>query len=407
MDHRGTVVAITDANANIQTSYTQDAFGRQLASVGGADPAVPNILGYQTNWTVLQIGGKWYGISKYRIYDFELGVFISWDLLRFINRYRAFSNNPVNQVDRDGLEDSEPNQHLFWYVIKDSETIFPTPPPPPARPPTPPGTRPPYALENPGVPFVPGQPVGSTQTGVDPNTLRAGDQKTLDPRSYPRPSEDNITSQVNSEGYLTNTTHRTTQAIDDRRPVDVEIKPDATGKGPPLDDLQIRNGPNAGSTPRGLRERVPTGTRVCGWFGKAFLAVNIYETIVDVGEGAMESNRTGSLQPFARSVAREAGGWAAGYAGSLEGAEVGLAFGFETGPGAFAFAAIGAVIGGIIGYTGVDAMFSNPDGTLADVLKDPTVQELKIDLHNAYNIEDYDERNKALRNIVLKYDLGE
>lgn len=105
MDHRGTVYAITDQNQNIQLLYSMDSFGRFLAAIGGADPNVPNDVIYQSNWLTLQIGGRWYGISRYRIYDFELGIFLQRDFLPYLNKYRAFSNNPVKQIDRNGLGD--------------------------------------------------------------------------------------------------------------------------------------------------------------------------------------------------------------------------------------------------------------------------------------------------------------
>jgi hypothetical protein len=49
------------------------------------------------------IGGKLYGLSRYRVYDPELGTFLSRDFLRYMNKYRCWTNNPVGQVDKDGL----------------------------------------------------------------------------------------------------------------------------------------------------------------------------------------------------------------------------------------------------------------------------------------------------------------
>lgn len=60
-------------------------------------------LTYQANWLTLNIGSRSYGLSKYRIYDPELGIFLSRDFLPYLNLYRAWSNNPVGQVDPSGL----------------------------------------------------------------------------------------------------------------------------------------------------------------------------------------------------------------------------------------------------------------------------------------------------------------
>jgi hypothetical protein len=53
----------------------------QLVGFGGENPAVPNSLIYQANWLTLQIGGKWLGFSPGRIYDIEIGAFLSRDPL--------------------------------------------------------------------------------------------------------------------------------------------------------------------------------------------------------------------------------------------------------------------------------------------------------------------------------------
>lgn len=106
-DLRGTAYAVTDENESVQLNYAQDAFGRELAAPGGTDPAVPNDLIYQTNWLTLNIGGKSYQLSRYRLYMAELGIFLSRDFLPYRNKYRAWSNYPVGQVDKDGRESTE------------------------------------------------------------------------------------------------------------------------------------------------------------------------------------------------------------------------------------------------------------------------------------------------------------
>lgn len=107
MDHRGTAYVVADESQNSQITYALDSFGKSLSSAGGTDPSVPNELIYQTNWLTLNIGNRTYGLSKYRIYDPELGIFLSRDFLPYLNKYRAWSNNPVGQVDKNGLASSD------------------------------------------------------------------------------------------------------------------------------------------------------------------------------------------------------------------------------------------------------------------------------------------------------------
>ena len=55
---------------------------------------------YQANWLTLQIGSKWYGVSQFRIYDFETGTFLSRDLLKSLNKYRAFRYGAFGEFGR-------------------------------------------------------------------------------------------------------------------------------------------------------------------------------------------------------------------------------------------------------------------------------------------------------------------
>jgi hypothetical protein len=86
MDHRGTVAAVTDVNQSTLLTYTQDAFGRQLAGIGGSTPAVPNELIYQTNWRTPLIGGQYYWFSPSRIGDPIIGRFLGRDQLPILTR---------------------------------------------------------------------------------------------------------------------------------------------------------------------------------------------------------------------------------------------------------------------------------------------------------------------------------
>src|ERR1043165_1661636 len=110
MDHRGTVYAVSDAAGAGQLTYTQDAFGRQIAPVGGANPAVPNDNIYQTNWKTMEFGSQRLMLSKYRVDDPSTGVFGSRDLTGTAdgsNQYIYCHANPVNDSDVNGLWDVE------------------------------------------------------------------------------------------------------------------------------------------------------------------------------------------------------------------------------------------------------------------------------------------------------------
>jgi RHS repeat-associated protein len=135
LDHRGTAYKVADSEGATQLEYTLDAFGRQLAAPTGLDANVPNDLVYQTNWLTIKVGGEWYGLSRFRLYDPATGVFLRRDFLRHLNRYRAWSNSPIRQVDRDGLVDAD--------------TMDERPPPPRAEDPPPkqPGASPSLQLD--------------------------------------------------------------------------------------------------------------------------------------------------------------------------------------------------------------------------------------------------------------------
>jgi hypothetical protein len=105
MDHRGTAYKVTDEAGATQIAYTLDAFGRELAAPTGLDPTVPNDLAYQTNWLTIKVAGRSLGLSRFRLYDPANAVFLRRDFLRYLNKYRCWSNNPPGQVDRDGLAD--------------------------------------------------------------------------------------------------------------------------------------------------------------------------------------------------------------------------------------------------------------------------------------------------------------
>ena len=185
MDHRGSVYATVDNGQNTQLTYTTDAFGRQLAGVGGAVPTLPNDLIAQSNVRMRQIGGKWYLIFRYRIVPVDEAAFTSRDFLGYFNKYRLWSNNPANQVDRDGLA---------------SATATPTAPSTPA-----PGvTAPSAATTNPSPP------------STDPNETGIFKIQTIQPQNEPQNYDYDDTSASETSDALreaTQPTHDALQAV--------------------------------------------------------------------------------------------------------------------------------------------------------------------------------------------------
>jgi hypothetical protein len=118
-DQRGTVHAVTDRSQRILLSYVQDAYGRTLAGVGGSGPSVPNDLIYQTNWLTFDLGGTRYAVAPARIVVLAAGVFTSRDILPGLNKYRAWSSNPVQQVDVAGLQDVDSGRGRWELLLAD------------------------------------------------------------------------------------------------------------------------------------------------------------------------------------------------------------------------------------------------------------------------------------------------
>lgn len=147
MDHRGTGhVLLDNTGAEIGRRY-YDAFGVILGETG----SWPVDLAYQTNWQTIKIGSKWWGLSAARMYDFASGVFSQRDPVPnmikvidmsdahvlgvfentklaeaallgvfashndhaayakwFMNTYRAWSDDPISQIDITGLSGYDP-----------------------------------------------------------------------------------------------------------------------------------------------------------------------------------------------------------------------------------------------------------------------------------------------------------
>ena len=102
-DGAGNVTTLTNSSGAVVGSYAYDAFGNTVASSGVAASQNP----YRFS-TKEQIGGLYsYG---YRFYAPGLGRWINRDPIREAggtNIYAFVSNNPVNRVDRRGLDARE------------------------------------------------------------------------------------------------------------------------------------------------------------------------------------------------------------------------------------------------------------------------------------------------------------
>jgi RHS repeat-associated protein len=74
-----------------------------------------------------------------------------------------------------------------------------------------------------------------------------------------------------------------------------------------------------------------------------------------------ESRRAGSAGPVIKQVAKEAGGWGGAQLGAMAGAELGGLVGIETGPFAVVTGLAGSMIGGVLGYLGVEVSIDAPE----------------------------------------------
>ena len=94
--------------------------------------------------------------------------------------------------------------------------------------------------------------------------------------------------------------------------------------------------------------------RVVGRVGRVLTAVGVIVTVHDVAQAARTSVATKSMKPLGAEAVRQLGGWGGALAGSKIGFSVGALFGIETGPGAIATGALGAIVFGAMGYFGAD-----------------------------------------------------
>jgi YD repeat-containing protein len=76
-DHRGTAHVLLDQTGAEVGRRQYDAFGVILSETG----SWPVDYAYQANWLTVMIGGKWWGLSAARLYDFATGRFTQRDPL--------------------------------------------------------------------------------------------------------------------------------------------------------------------------------------------------------------------------------------------------------------------------------------------------------------------------------------
>ncbi len=121
MDHRGTAYVLLDETGTEIGRRWYDAFGVLLGSAG----SWPVDLGYQTNWLSFNIGGKWWGLSLARVYDFAIGRFTQRDPIRApgSNAYVYAGNAPINFIDPTGaviITDCPIDDYLLYQKLVDA-----------------------------------------------------------------------------------------------------------------------------------------------------------------------------------------------------------------------------------------------------------------------------------------------
>lgn len=100
-DRRGSIIGLTDGAEDLEASYVYDPWGNV---VGGEDGGIENPFRYTGREHDLESGLAYH---RARYYDPGVGRFISRDpigLAGELNPYAYASGDPVNRVDRDGLQ---------------------------------------------------------------------------------------------------------------------------------------------------------------------------------------------------------------------------------------------------------------------------------------------------------------
>jgi len=118
-DHLGSVIAITDENADIVEQYGYDAWGRVSVYDGDGMPLTESAIGNRYAFQGREYSWKT-GLYYFRArwYDPIVGRWLSKDPIGIsggLNLYAFVGNNPVNYIDPVGLEEvSQPSQEP-WY----------------------------------------------------------------------------------------------------------------------------------------------------------------------------------------------------------------------------------------------------------------------------------------------------
>ena len=103
-DHRGTVVRLTDENADVTAYYSYNAWGVPLREEETSP--VGSRWHYSSNWIDLKDSDGELVLSPARLYSAADARFVQRDMLGFVdglNLYRAFGNNPPKYLDVLGL----------------------------------------------------------------------------------------------------------------------------------------------------------------------------------------------------------------------------------------------------------------------------------------------------------------
>jgi RHS repeat-associated protein/uncharacterized repeat protein (TIGR01451 family) len=95
-DALGSIRGLTDASGAVTGTYAYDSFGKPAAA--NAAPSRSTFTGYQYD----QTSGLYYAGARY--YDPNTGRFLSEDPIPAVNGYPYAGNDPVNNVDVNGME---------------------------------------------------------------------------------------------------------------------------------------------------------------------------------------------------------------------------------------------------------------------------------------------------------------
>jgi RHS repeat-associated protein len=108
-DKTGNILSITDSGGNVVASYSYDPFG---LVIGRSGTTVPHDFTYGGAFGIIDEGNGLYFMQN-RYYDAVTGRFLQRDPVGIaggLNLYRYCNNNPVAEVDPDGLGPKKPQR---------------------------------------------------------------------------------------------------------------------------------------------------------------------------------------------------------------------------------------------------------------------------------------------------------